>query len=642
MSKSLPTISVNTDVNIDNAVNTLSSPTSSNTRHIAASSGKKKRAVRNITAKIPRFQRQLNVKSISDSGGSSADEHDITPQNNKMNQIPTIYLSSAESSSTPSTPRHHYSLLNNNNASMPDLSKKLSIQNNSNNHNSFSRLRKLQPKINLITPPSNNINTNNNNNDGYFGEDCMIFQSPVSMPVVNKFKFPSPRTSTIKSQTNTTFASPPTNTKHSKLLKKKKQKSFNIKSPSFRNIMNFDNVATFYSPSRNNKSNLLQSIPYDQITSMIQHSRPPSLSHTDSERRLSAQMKLGSVPKFFDLPIIFIFNNLTEKNEIENFLIFKIKDFTLYYHIVDDNNNSKEHIWCIEHFKKFSDNDGNLTLVGIDGFVEEENFGGKEMMNQKYKAFKDCVSDRFKDVEYKNLCSIDDIHLITENDIGKHMNIFKIQARQEYFILGTYFSEEKRNFLNTVRFFSDTKKSPAQSSDSESDEDEEIDSEDEDICPTDFIELIKELANRCSHYENKIDILRETLIQKAKELDSNIHKCRDLDRRAKDLDENILMTKSRSTKEMEETINLADQTTQGIADKLTSIHTRIHEKSEKLKHHQEILKKLKSQVEFEKKSSKILAQCRMILGVLLVIFIIIIFIFMITSGVQQQLLYSSL
>ncbi|PKK74589.1 hypothetical protein RhiirC2_738507, partial [Rhizophagus irregularis] len=59
-----------------------------------------------------------------------------------MNQIPTIYLSSAESSSTPSTPRHHFSLLSNSNASMPDLSKKLSPQNH-NINNSFSRLRKL-------------------------------------------------------------------------------------------------------------------------------------------------------------------------------------------------------------------------------------------------------------------------------------------------------------------------------------------------------------------------------------------------------------------------------------------------------------------------------------------------------------------
>ena len=55
------------------------------------------------------------------------------------------------------------------------------------------------------------------------------------------------------------------------------------------------------------------------------------------------------------------------------------------------------------------------------------------------------------------------------------------------------------------------------------------------------------------------------------------------------MDETISITKSRSTKEMEETIKMADQTTQGIADKLTSIYTRIHDKSEKLKHHQEIV-----------------------------------------------------
>jgi len=55
------------------------------------------------------------------------------------------------------------------------------------------------------------------------------------------------------------------------------------------------------------------------------------------------------------------------------------------------------------------------------------------------------------------------------------------------------------------------------------------------------------------------------------------------------LDENISMTKSRSTKEMEENINMAGQTTQRIADKLTLIYTRIHDKSEKLKHYQEIV-----------------------------------------------------
>ena len=49
------------------------------------------------------------------------------------------------------------------------------------------------------------------------------------------------------------------------------------------------------------------------------------------------------------------------------------------------------------------------------------------------------------------------------------------------------------------------------------------------------------------------------------------------------------MTRSRSTKEMEETINMADQTTQGIAEKLTSIRTRIRDKSEILKQHQQLV-----------------------------------------------------
>jgi hypothetical protein len=53
--------------------------------------------------------------------------------------------------------------------------------------------------------------------------------------------------------------------------------------------------------------------------------------------------------------------------------------------------------------------------------------------------------------------------------------------------------------------------------------------------------------------------------------------------------ETISVTKSRSTKEMEETINMTDKTTQGIADKLTSIRTRIRDKSETLKQHHQLV-----------------------------------------------------
>ena len=42
------------------------------------------------------------------------------------------------------------------------------------------------------------------------------------------------------------------------------------------------------------------------------------------------------------------------------------------------------------------------------------------------------------------------------------MNIFGIQAKQEDFVkdfvLGTYFLDEKRKFLNTIQFFNYTKK----------------------------------------------------------------------------------------------------------------------------------------------------------------------------------------
>ncbi len=49
------------------------------------------------------------------------------------------------------------------------------------------------------------------------------------------------------------------------------------------------------------------------------------------------------------------------------------------------------------------------------------------------------------------------------------------------------------------------------------------------------------------------------------------------------------MTRSRATKEMEEYINIAYQTTQGIADNLPLIRMRIRNKSERLKQHQQLV-----------------------------------------------------
>ncbi|CAG8568475.1 3907_t:CDS:2 [Funneliformis mosseae] len=137
----------------------------------------------------------------------------------------------------------------------------------------------------------------------------------------------------------------------------------------------------------------------------------------------------------------------------------------------------------------------------------------------------------------------------------------------------------------------------------------------------DNVDLIEELVTRCNQYEVKIITLRDTIVHKSRELVSSIRKFRELDRLAKELDESISVTKSRSTKEMEETINVADQTTQGIADRLNLIRTRIRDKSERLKQHQQLLTTLKIQVELEKRSSNIPAIFRMVLGVFTLIMI---------------------
>src|SRR5581483_7542894 len=111
--------------------------------------------------------------------------------------------------------------------------------------------------------------------------------------------------------------------------------------------------------------------------------------------------------------------------------IFKIENFTLYYHIVD--NNHEDQAWCIEHFGTFSEDIGSGSLKVedlINNFVEKEkeNFSGEKILDQNtkdFKAFKDEVFDRFKDVEYKELCPIDEIffkddtHIATKDEHGE-------------------------------------------------------------------------------------------------------------------------------------------------------------------------------------------------------------------------------
>ncbi|CAG8467436.1 8914_t:CDS:2 [Diversispora eburnea] len=128
------------------------------------------------------------------------------------------------------------------------------------------------------------------------------------------------------------------------------------------------------------------------------------------------------------------------------------------------------------------------------------------------------------------------------------------------------------------------------------------------------LELIEELINNCGQYDEKIVALQEIISQKSKQLDLTIKKFQDLDRLAKNLDESISLTRSRSIKEMEKTIDTANGTTERIVEKMPSIRSRINDKSEVLKQQQELLTTFQNQVEREKRSVKMLAKYRNILG----------------------------
>ncbi|RHZ44204.1 hypothetical protein Glove_750g4 [Diversispora epigaea] len=150
------------------------------------------------------------------------------------------------------------------------------------------------------------------------------------------------------------------------------------------------------------------------------------------------------------------------------------------------------------------------------------------------------------------------------------------------------------------------------------------------------LELIEELINSCGQYEEKIVALQETISQKSKQLDLTIKKFQDLDRLAKNLDESISLTRSRSIKEMEETINTANKTTESIVEKMPSIRSRINDKSEVLKQQQKLLTTFQNQVEREKRSVKMLAKYRNILGVLIFVIMLIFSSIIIITSIQSN------
>ncbi|CAG8772030.1 13840_t:CDS:2, partial [Racocetra persica] len=179
---------------------------------------------------------------------------------------------------------------------------------------------------------------------------------------------------------------------------------------------------------------------------------------------------------------------------------------------------------------------------------------------------------------------------------------FEIKINEIRFILSAALVEDKSRFLNSIRFFATDKERPIRDkerpirdllkykghivetfSDSEG---ESVDSEDDDDL-SDITELIEELSNRCSQHEKDFFSLHNVINKKAALLDLNIRKFRDLDEIAKDLNEKISVTDSRSTKEMEETIDIASRTTETIAERLKSISTRIRDKNEVLKQYQQ-------------------------------------------------------
>ncbi|CAG8687267.1 28231_t:CDS:10 [Gigaspora margarita] len=336
--------------------------------------------------------------------------------------------------------------------------------------------------------------------------------------------------------------------------------------------------------------------------------------------RLSIQMNLEAIPKYHDYPHLFLFKDIACKDESIR-SVDKIEDQT----------------WCTEYFKAPIDELLNNESLEPDDIERDQSRFFDDNSNQRnsrkiQNTRKLQLLDKFRNIEYKeiglidNVVITDNINPALKNDNDLEIKPFEIKINEESFILGAALIEDKSRFLNSIRFFATEKKRPIrdllkygvkeQVADTFSDsEGESTDSEDENEDDlSDVVELIEELSERCSQHEKDFFFWRDEIDQKARLLDLNIRKFHGLDEIAKDLNEKISVTGSRSTKEMEETIDITNRATETIAEKLASIHTRIRDKHEILKQHQQALKMLQNRVELEKRTERVLAKYRKVLG----------------------------
>ncbi|CAG8527192.1 9948_t:CDS:2, partial [Ambispora leptoticha] len=101
--------------------------------------------------------------------------------------------------------------------------------------------------------------------------------------------------------------------------------------------------------------------------------------------------------------------------------------------------------------------------------------------------------------------------------------------------------------------------------------------------------VAQKLGIECSDYEEKIVMLQQKIGKQAGELDTYINKFRDLNRLIKELEESITSTRERTTRDMQETIELTSNTTARLIEKMEMIKNRIRDKGNILKLHQQLV-----------------------------------------------------
>ncbi|ORX99656.1 hypothetical protein K493DRAFT_335673 [Basidiobolus meristosporus CBS 931.73] len=278
---------------------------------------------------------------------------------------------------------------------------------------------------------------------------------------------------------------------------------------------------------------------------------------------------------FVNSPKYHIFSNLNIDFQPFRLVTFKIDEDNIWFKILDP----------VERRRLLLriDSDAELEKTELDLFCQEE---------EKFEIFEDIQHVIVSDITIQS---------------SKDRDIFQLTSRKGQFILEAGSHQEKREFINLLRFAIEAKLIPLVTNRMlilegpclleqlfllKFGKQQEMKEEDNALSKGNFIHKIGDVAGKCLDYGRKIHILQEMIGEKQRSLDDILDDLRELDEREKHLAESLRAT-GRSLELSQQLEDVEDSLEQSVA-RVGRALRRVHEKEDVIAGNQSILGSIKT------------------------------------------------